>query len=184
MNKWMQAIATGMVLLLSAHGALAAGEGFYVGVGAGKGLITNGSGTATELKSDAGYSGLVGYRIGIIPLFDFSVEGQYTDFGNFKPDNSAVAGTAEASAYGANGLAILPIGPIDFYGKVGIARLSFKSTVGGTNIDVDSTTPVYGVGVGLRVVGLGVRLQADYFDTDKQVGDNMLVYSVIASWTF
>ncbi len=184
MNKRVYSAAVGAALLLLASTAHAAGAGLYVGVGAGRGAIADATTAQVDMDSNVFYSGLVGYRIGVVPLFDFAIEGQYTDFGDFKPKNSAINAQADASAFAANLLAILPIGPIDFYAKAGAAKLSFESTVSGTTTKNDSTNPMYGLGIGFRVPYVGVRLQADYLDTDKEVGKSLLMYSAIATFTF
>jgi hypothetical protein len=137
-----------------------------------------------DYESDVGYSGIFGYRLGVIPLFDFAVEGFYNDLGEFTPKDGSTNASAEASAYGANLLAILPLGPVDIYGKAGISALSYDLTQNGTTTTYDSTRPVYGLGLGFRLWSLGFRLQGDYFDTDKDVGESLLMYSAIVTWTF
>lgn len=184
MKKWMQSVAGGVVLLVMAGGAHAAAEGFYIGVGAGKGVIADATTAQVDFESDTAWSGLVGYRIGVVPLFDFAIEGQYTDFGDFTPKSSGLNARAEGSMFAGNVLAILPIGPLDFYAKVGAGKLSFESVVGGVTSENDSTNPMYGLGIGFRVPYVGVRLQADYLDTDKEVGNNLLMYSAVATFTF
>ena len=184
MKKWMQAAVAGVALAMFTQGALAANQGFYLGVGAGKGVVADGANLQVDLESDVGYSGIFGYRLGVIPLFDFAVEGFYNDLGEFTPKSGGTNVRAEASTYGANVLAILPLGPVDFYGKVGFANLSFDLTTGGTTTKLDSTSPVYGLGLGLRLGSLGLRLQADYLDPDQAVGKDLVTYSGIVTWTF
>jgi hypothetical protein len=173
----------GAALVMFTQGAVAANQGFYIGAGAAQGFVS-GSGNSTDLDSDVGYSGIFGYRLGIIPLFDFAAEGFYNDFGEFTPKNGSTNVSAKSWAYGANALAILVVGPVDFYGKVGVSNLSYDLTTNGTSTTYDSTTPVYGLGIGLRLSSLGFRLQADYYDTNKNVGDSLVMYSGIVTWTF
>lgn len=184
MTKWMQSAAAGAALLLFTHGAQAASQGFYVGVGAGQGVVADTGNMQIDLESDVGYTGIFGYRLGVIPLFDFAVEGFYNDLGEFTPKDNSTNVRAEASTYGANVLAILPLGPVDFYGKAGIATISYDLTVNGATTRYDSTNPVYGLGIGFRLWSLGFRLQADYFDPDKDVGESLVMYSGIVTWTF
>ncbi len=184
MRKRMTCALAGLTLMVAAGGAQAAGAGFYVGAGLGKGEIADATTAVLDLESDTSFTGLVGYRTGIAPLFDFAIEGQYTDFGDFTPKTGIISGKAEGSMFAGSLLAILPIGPVDFYAKGGFSRLSFKSTIGGLATDKDSTNPAYGLGVGFRLPYLGLRLQADYVDTDKDIGDNLFMYSAIATFTF
>jgi len=184
MKKWMQAALAGAALGMMTQGALAASQGFYIGVGAGQGVVADGANLQIDFESDVGYTGVFGYRLGVVPLFDFAVEGFYNDLGDFTPKNNNANVRAEASTYGANLLAILPLGPVDFYGKAGIANLSFDLTANGMTKKLDSTNPVYGLGIGFRLWSLGFRLQADYFYPDKDVGESLVTYSGIVTWTF
>lgn len=184
MKKWMQAALAGAALGMVTQGALAASQGFYIGVGAGQGIIADGTNLQIDLESDVGYTGVFGYRLGVIPLFDFAVEGFYNDLGEFTPKNGSTNVKADASAYGANALAILPLGPVDLFAKVGAARLDFDVTMNGTTTKYSSTNPVYGVGLGFRLWSLGFRLQADYYDPEKDVGESLGTYSAIVTWTF
>jgi hypothetical protein len=118
MKKWIQSAVAGTALVMFTQGAVAANQGFYIGLGAAKGFVS-GSGNSMDLDSDVGYSGIFGYRLGIIPLFDFAAEGFYNDFGEFTPKDGSTNVSAKSWAYGANALAILVVGPVDFYGKVG-----------------------------------------------------------------
>ena len=81
-------------------------------------------------------------------------------------------------------LAIFPLGPVDLYGKVGVASLSYDLTTNGTTTNSSSTNPVYGLGIGFRLGSLGFRLQGDYFDTDTEIGKSLVMYSGIVTWTF
>jgi hypothetical protein len=184
MSKWIQSAVAGAALVMFTQGALAANQGFYIGVGAAQGFVSDSASLQIDLESDVAYSGIFGYRLGIIPLVDLAAEGFYNDFGEFTPKDGSTNVSAKSWAYGANALAILVAGPVDFYGKVGFANLRYDLTANGTSTTYDSTTPVYGLGIGFRLMQLGFRLQVDNYDTKKDVGDNIMMYSGIVTWTF
>lgn len=184
MRKSIQSAVAGAALVMFTQGALAASEGVYIGVGAGQGVVADAGNLQKDFESDTGYSGIVGYRIGFIPLLDFSFEGFYNDLGNFTPKDGSTNASAKSSVYGANALAILPLGPVDLYGKVGVANLSYDLTTNGATTNSSSTNPVYGLGIGFRLGSLGFRLQGDYFKTDNDIGNSLIMYSGIVTWTF
>jgi outer membrane immunogenic protein len=140
----------------------AADGGIYLGAGAGRGRIQNES-VGFDSKGTA-YKGFVGYRFGGLPLIDVALEAGYTDFGH--PAHTTPLGSVEYKLRGATaaGLLILPLGPIDLFGKAGAIRLSSEKTIGGTTTSKTSTNGLYGAGIGFRLWKLGMRAEYEYFD--------------------
>jgi hypothetical protein len=166
------------------QGALAASEGFYIGVGAGQSVVADSGNLQKDFESDTGYSAIFGYRIGFIPLLDFSFEGFYNDLGDFTPKDGSTNASADSSVYGANALAILPPRSGGLLRQGRRCQSGYDLTTNGTSTDSSSTKPVYGLGIGFRLGSLGFRLQGDYFDTDNDVGKSLIMYSGIVTWTF
>lgn len=158
--------------------ASAADGGIYIGAGAGSGHIEQND-IGFDAKGSA-YKGFLGYRFGGLPLIDVAVEVGYTDFGH--PAETTSSGQrVEYSLSGATaaGLIIVPIGPIDLFGKVGGVRWSSDRTINGTLTNRSGTTALVGAGVGLRVWRLGVRVEYEYFDVKNIDRADMLSVSAI-----
>ena len=162
-------LAAVLLNLLFASCAGAADAGFYIGAGVGHVSIEDqadnpGGGTLNFDSRGTLYKAFVGYRARAMPLLDLAAEAGWVDYGRV---SQAVQGqNLEYRVRGgeAAGLAIVPLGPIDLYGKAGVLSWSSSKNVGGTTTTSSGTNGFYGVGVGFRADKLGVRAEYDYYD--------------------
>jgi len=156
-----------------------AASGLYLGAGLGNSTVKDNTNGGNLDASDTGYKAFVGYRFNMIPIIDLAVEGGYTDFG--KP--SQTFGTQNVQfklhGYDAAGLLIFPLGPFDFYGKVGI--LSWNASGSGTS-STSGSDPFYGVGAGFNIWKIGIRAEYERYKI-KDV-DQVQMYSLSALFMF
>jgi hypothetical protein len=176
--------------------------GFYLGAGVGYSTIRS---------DDSGY-GLPGYFndhetawkviAGVRPISVLGAEFEYIDFG--QPGN--FGGYYDANYYGldshpraaalfAVGYLPVPIPLVDFYGKLGVARLqtdvttSVQSCPGGacsglvTLFRQDQTDNRFAYGVGVQSKYWGVSFRAEYERISSPYGDPDAL-TVSATWTF
>lgn len=161
--------------------ANAADGGIYLGAGVGRGRIEDNK-LAFDSKGTA-QKAFGGYRFGGLPLIDVAVELGYVSFG--KPAQTTSLGqNIEYKLRGATaaGLLIVPVGPIDLFGKAGAIRVSSERTIDGTPTNRAGTNGLFGAGIGFRVWKLGVRAEYEYFDV-KNV-DRTEMVSVSALFQF
>ena len=81
------------------------------------------------------------------------------------------------------GLVNLGIGPIDLFGKVGVFSWDADLT-NGSSINEDGTDPVYGIGGGLSLGPVSVRLEYEYFDVKSDSLDDIQMISLGAVYFF
>jgi hypothetical protein len=151
----------------------AADQGFYVGLGTGQMVtsdhVTPGANALFDEKSTP-WRGFVGYRLGLIPIFDFALEGGYRSFGAAKATVGGIASEYKTSGFDGALLAIFPVLGFDLFGKAGVLRYDLDRTWGGSTTSYSGTAPMYGAGLGFRVWRLGVRLEYERFDIDQLRG--------------
>jgi len=154
--------------LLVVSAAAAADGGIYLGAGVGRGVIHDeqtvpGVGTLTLDAKHSAYKGFLGYRFSGLPIVDLAAEAAYTDCGTPATTSSAQSFQYKLHGPSAAGLVILPLGPLDVYGKYGVMSWNLDRTVNNTNTTNKGTSPYYGGGVGFRLLGLGVRAEYEYY---------------------
>jgi OOP family OmpA-OmpF porin len=177
-RKWPAIVAGG---LLSLFVPQLHAEGLYIGAGIGKAGIKDNINTETFDSDDAAYKAFVGWRFKV-PIVDLAIEGAYTDFG--KPSQTLGSQRVETRLHGPSlaGLAILPLGPIDLYGKAGAISWSADTTTGGSTTSRSGTDAFYGVGVGLNIRKIGLRAEYERFQV-KDV-DRVDLFSLSALFQF
>ena len=136
-QKWTPIVAA--VLLSLFVPQLHAAEGLYIGAAIGQAGIKDNINTESFDSDDAAYKAFIGWRFNVIPAFDLAIEGAYTDFG--KPSQIVGTQRVERNLTGPSvaGLAILSLGPIDLYGKLGAINWSMDTTTGGSTSRRDGT---------------------------------------------
>jgi hypothetical protein len=77
---------------------------------------------------------------------------------------------------------ILPLGPIDLYGKAGAMNWSADTTIGGSTTSNSGTDVFYGVGVGFYIWKLGLRAEYERFQI-KDI-DRVDLFSLSALFQF
>jgi hypothetical protein len=160
-RKWPMIVAAALFSLFVSQ--LHAADGLYLGAGIGVAGIKDNINTDTFDENDAAYKAFIGWRFNALPALDFAIEGAYTDFG--KPSQTLSGQRVERNLTGPSvaGLAILSLGPIDLYGKLGAISGGSTSTRSGTD-------GFYGLGLGFYIWKLGFRAEYERFqikDVDR-----------------
>ena len=177
-RKWLVIVAGALLSLFipQLHA-----EGLYLGAAIGQAGIKDNINTGTFDANDAAYKAFIGWRFKV-PVVNFAVEGAYTDFG--KPSQTLGAQRVETKLHGPSlaGLVILPLGPIDLYGKGGAINWSADTTIGGSTTSRSGTDAFYGAGIGFYIWKLGFRAEYERFQI-KDV-DRVDLFSVSALFQF
>lgn len=148
----------------------AADSGFYIGAGTGQQTTTDNPqqlGGQSFDESSTPWRAFAGYRLGLIPIFDFAAEIGYRDIGKASAN---VGGTnTEYQMTGADAalLVIFPILGFDIFGKGGVIQYDLDKSFNGATSNFSGTAPMYGAGVGFRFWRLGIRAEYEYLDIDE-----------------
>jgi outer membrane immunogenic protein len=182
MNRKFALTLTAFLLSSLCVAPLHAADGLYIGAGIGQAGIKDNINTENFDADDAAYKGFIGWRFNVVPAFDVAIEGAYTDFG--KPSQIVGTQRVERSLTGPSiaGLAIVSLGPIDLYGKLGAINWSMDTTVGGSTSTRDGTDGFYGLGLGFYIWKLGFRAEYERFEI-KDV-DRVDLFSLSALFQF
>jgi hypothetical protein len=178
MSMRLSAIALLTIAASGPASVLAAESGFYLGGGVGQSTFKDDASNIDFDENATGWKAFAGYRIGALPILDFAGELTYRDFGS--PDEADAE--FEADGYDASALAILTLGPIDLFARLGIGRYSVDTRISGASRDEDSTSEIYGVGAGFRIGPVNIRVEWERVEPD--LVDNIDMYSLNAYWRF
>lgn len=178
MRAFLAAVLLGIAGILPGHAA----DGFYLGAGIGLATIRGDIDAEALDSDDTAARFFAGWRFDQVPVIDLAVEGAYTDFG--RPSQTIDGREVRYNLDGASlaGLLILPVGPLDFYGKLG--ALSWRSELSddGAKTERSGFDPFYGVGFGFYLWKIGIRAEYERFDI-KDV-DRVEMFSVQALFQF
>lgn len=132
-------------------------DGLYIGASVGQASFKDDFAGVDFDEDDTGWKAFVGARWGML-----GVEGGYVDFGN----PSTGAGNIQMDAHGidAFGVLILPLGPLDVFGKLGGIWWDSESSIGGITTDDDGADLAWGFGVGVRLGPVQVRAEYERFE--------------------
>jgi hypothetical protein len=180
MNRTWPVIAAAALLNLFAP-CVNGADGLYIGAGIGKAGIKDNINTDTFDSDDAAYKAFIGWRFKV-PIVDLAIEGAYTDFG--KPSQTVGSQRVETKLHGPSlaGLVILPLGPIDLYGKAGAMNWSADTTIGSSTTSKSGTDLFYGLGAGFYIWKLGFRAEYERFQI-KEI-DRVDLFSLSALFQF
>ena len=167
MNRTVRFLAA--AALLHSFPALGA-DGFYLGAGAGVATFREELDTQTFDSDDVAVRAFAGWRFDLVPIIDLAVEAAYTDFG--RPSKTVAGQEVEFKLRGSSlaGLLIVPIGPLDLYGKGGVIAWKSDRSASGATTSRSGTDPFYGLGVGFYLWKIGLRAEYERFqikDTDR-----------------
>lgn len=154
----------GLLAALFASCAAAADRGFYVGAGYGEATVEDQDSGVRFDASNRSYRAFLGYRLRAARFLDLAAEGTYIDFGS---GSETVQGrTWQYHLRGGElaGLAIVPLGILDLYGKAGVVSWSSTRSIDGANLDRSGTNTLYGAGIGFNAGRLGVRADWNRYD--------------------
>jgi hypothetical protein len=173
----------------SQNPATAADTGLYVGAGYVRAQVNNVFGT-TDYNfriDDNAYKVIVGFR----PIPPFAVEANYVNLGH---QSSALLGGgyypfrhADSRAFDIAGVGLLPLGPVDLFGKAGGARWTLSADTPGPNntlfaLNRSGTSFLWGAGVQGHWGPLGARLEYEHFQMPYT--DGARLFSADATFTF
>jgi OOP family OmpA-OmpF porin len=172
------------LLMLVAHAKAQVIEppvGLYVG-----GAITQSKFDADNVDiddiddEDSGWKAILGYRFNR----SLGIEGSFIYFGQATAPSESVGGPflAEARAIPVYGVGFLPLGPVDLFGKIGMALVDAQGNVGAVEYDDRGIEFAYGLGAQFRLNRFAIRAEYEKFDTDA-IGDLDLI-SVGVTYTF
>lgn len=167
------AVVSGLLAAL-AWAPARADTGLYFGGSIGNATF-DGSAPGTGVSfddSDTAYKLYAGFRI--ISLL--AIEGGYVDFGA----PSVGVQQVDLTGWDLFGVANLPIGPVNLFGKVGYFAWDSDFS-GATSINESDSDLAYGVGAALRLGGFGVRAEYEIFEVSS---DNIQMYSLGAEINF
>lgn len=159
-RRALAALLLGIAGIIPGHAA----DGLYLGAGLGMATVRGEIEGETLDSDDAAVRLFAGWRFDEIPIIDLAVEGAYTDFG--RPSQEIGGRDVRFNLSGASlaGLLILPVGPLDFYGKAGLLSWRSESSDGGSTTDRSGSDPFYGAGFGFYLWKIGIRVEYERFD--------------------
>jgi hypothetical protein len=169
------------------NAATAADTGFYVGAGYVRAQVNNVLGTTGYgfKIDDNAWKAIVGFR----PIPPFAVEANYVDLGHQSHGllGGNPYGRADARAFDIFGVGLLPLGPIDLYGKAGGARWTLSADSTGPNntlfhLDRNGTSFVWGAGIQAHWGPVGGRLEYEHFNMPYT--DGARLYTAAVTFTF
>jgi len=168
--------------------ATAADTGLYVGGGYVRAQVNNVFGTSDyNFKiDDNAYKAIIGFR----PIPPFAVEANYVNLGHQSSDllgGYNPFGHADSRAFDIAGVGLLPLGPVDLFGKAGGARWTLSGDLQGPNstlfaLNRSGTSFLWGAGVQAHWGPLGGRLEYEHFQMPYT--DGARLYSADVTFTF
>lgn len=168
--------------------ATAADTGLYVGGGYVRAQVNNVFGTTGYgfKIDDNAWKAIVGFR----PIPPFAVEADYADLGHqsagllggYNP-----YGHATAREFSIFGVGLIPLGPVDIFGKAGGARWTLSGDTQGPNSTVfalnrNGTSFAWGAGIQAHWGPLGGRLEYEHFQMPYT--DGARLFSADVTFTF
>ncbi|MGH8217175.1 MAG: hypothetical protein ACREUT_01195 [Steroidobacteraceae bacterium] len=170
------------------NAATVADTGLYVGAGYVRARINHVFGTTDySFKiDDNAWKAIVGFR----PIPMFAAEANYIDLGH--QSQGLLGGSppwahADARAFDLFGVGLLPLGPVDLFGKAGGARWELSGSFRGPNsslfsLDNNGVNFAWGGGIQAHYGPLGVRFEYEHFQVPDTGGARLL--TVAATFTF
>lgn len=164
-------------------GATTADTGLYVGAGYVRAKINNVFGTTGYgfTIDDNAWKAILGFR----PIPPFAVEANYVDLGHQSTGllGGSPSSHAYARAFDVVGVGLLPLGPVDLYGKAGGARWMLSGELQGPNsslfrLDRKGTSFVWGAGIQTHWGPVGARLEYEHFQMPYTGGARLFTAAV------
>ena len=140
-------------------------RGFYLGGSLTQSRFDDGAFDLDDVDDeDNSWKAIAGVRLDE----RFSIEANYVDFGEASAPLSPVGGplNAEAKAYSLFLVGYVPVPYVDFFAKIGAARIDAEGTRNAVLFEDDATEFAYGAGLQWRLNNFAVRAEYEKFDTD------------------
>lgn len=110
----------------------------------------------------------VGYKIfGGIGKGFLGLEGGYRDLGEVKQTNSDVKGTSKSTGWDVAARGKLKLGPVFAFAKAGAFFQQNKYEISTETFKDNSTSFMWGLGCGLKLGPIGIRLEYESLDLSK-----------------
>ena len=183
-----------LAMMLLAGNALAAEPvmGFYAGAGVGNATLelADANSFADFEGDDTGFRLIAGYRL----FRYFAIEANYTDYGDAEDTVLGLDLQGSFSAFHVSAVGLIPLGPVDLFGKAGIARWEGSLRLRGFDDEFseDNVDPIIGLGAQWRVGQVtlrgemeGLLLGFDDDGDDEADGDDFIDFlSLSPTWAF
>jgi OOP family OmpA-OmpF porin len=155
----------------------------YVGVAAGQATTKDDVGNVEFNDDTTGWKVFAGFRF----LKFVGVEASYVDLGSPSDSAPGVTWDADTKAYDAFAVGVLPVGPVEIFGKWGVVALDTNINVdaGFGNIESSSTDTdmAWGAGAAFLIGGhIGIRVEYEKFEASDI--DNLYMYSAGVDFRF
>jgi OOP family OmpA-OmpF porin len=143
---------------------------FYAGFNIGQSSFDVEEGAASFKPDGTGYKIYGGYKV----FRWLGIEAGYTDFGSFSETQEGVTLDADANAFGAWVVGILPATPrLELFAKLGATRWDANSTITEDDVPDSSsgsgTDVAYGVGIGYMLSErIGIRGEWETYKTEGE----------------
>lgn len=169
------------------NAATVADTGFYLGAGYVRAQINNVFGTTNyDFRiDDNAWKAIVGFR----PIPFFAAEANYVDLG--QQSRHLLGGPsfahADARAFDLFGVGLIPLGPVDIFGKAGGARWKLSGTFLGPSsslfdLNTNGVNFAWGGGIQAHYGPLGVRFEYEHFQMPDT--DGARLYTAAVTFTF
>jgi hypothetical protein len=169
-----------IALSVISSGAMAADNGFYIGVGAGQGNVETDEVSGISFDGDdTAFKAIAGFR----PLDFLAFELNYIDLGNPSESIGGIDVEVDTSGIDLFAVGLIPLPLVDLYAKAGLVSWEAEVSAQGIgSVDDDGEDFAYGAGVQVRFGSLGVRAEYEVFEIGDFDDVNLL--SVGVTWTF
>ena len=139
----------------SSQGGKLKAQGIYIGGSAGVGLTKLDLDEINLLDdSSLAWKAVAGYR-----WRNFAVEFDYRSLAKLEATIPGSELTAEAKGFSGSALLLLPLGPVDFFGRIGTFRATTKIGIGDAVNETKEWALIYGGGLGFRAGSFTIRAE-------------------------
>jgi opacity protein-like surface antigen len=181
--KLLAAAVAAPLLMLAAQANAQASEppvGLYVGGALAQSNFDEGNFDFDDIDDEgSGWKATLGYRFNR----SLGMESSFIYFGKATAPSDLVGGPlAEARSIPVYGVGFLPLGPVDLFGKIGMALIDAQGKVGEVEYDDRGIEFAYGLGAQFRLNRFAIRAEYERFDTG--VIGNLDLISLGVTYTF
>ena len=179
-----QFIFTTMVLCIVLFSTIVSGQGFYVGAGIGNTFFSSEVEDALDQAKSISENSTAWKLFGGFNLSDFlNVEGGYRSFGSIESSITNTLYESQTTGWDVEALGRIQLLKIfDAFGKAGVMFWSQDITFLGVDVGESGTDFFWGLGVGVHLGPIGVRLEWESVEISGP--DNLSMVSLGATFGF
>jgi len=176
-------IVLATVIAVALFAASASAQGLYVGAGIGNTFFSSEFEDATDQITKIDENSTA-WKIfgGFSPKQFFGIEGGYRDFGKIQSTVDGVELESKTTGWDIELLGRFQIAIVDIFGKAGAMFWSNDSSAGGVGGSDSGTDFMWGLGAGVRLGPIGVRLEWESIEVSGP--DNLSMVSLGATFGF